>query len=71
MPIRRAPFTRGAALQEPEVRRSANGELRTTLDSQYSYRDIGGYRLYLRSYEGALTGLMLRVRPGERCPVFA
>jgi FtsP/CotA-like multicopper oxidase with cupredoxin domain len=65
MPIRRAPFTRGAALQEPEVRRSANGELRTTLRLQYSYRDIGGYRLYLRSYEGTLTGPTLRVRPGD------
>ena len=32
---------------------------------QYSYRDIGGYRLYLRSYEGALTGPTLRVRPGD------
>src|SRR5271165_4825775 len=37
-------------LVEPEVRRSANGELRTSLRCAYAYRDIGGFRLNLRSY---------------------
>ena len=41
-------------LLEPEVRRSVNGELRTTLSlPAMPTRDIGGQRLYLRSYEGA------------------
>src|SRR5262249_47548797 len=42
-------------LVEPEARRSANGELRTSLRCAYAYRDIGGFRLYLRSYEGGLA----------------
>jgi FtsP/CotA-like multicopper oxidase with cupredoxin domain len=63
--VPRAPFTRGQALIEPEVRRSANGELRTNLRARYTYKDIGGYRLWLRSYEGSIPGPTLRVRPGE------
>src|SRR5437762_8820170 len=51
-------------LVEPEVRRSANGELRTSLRCAYAYRDIGGFRLYLRSYEGGLAPT-LRMKPGE------
>jgi len=39
-------------LVEPEVRRSANGVLSTSLRCAYTYRDIGGTRLYLRAYEG-------------------
>jgi hypothetical protein len=35
-------------LIEPEVRRSVNGVLATTLRCAYAYRDIGGKRLYLR-----------------------
>ena len=42
-------------LIEPEVRRSANGVLSTSLRCAYAYRDIGGTRLYLRSYEGGLA----------------
>jgi hypothetical protein len=30
-------------LAEPEVRRSAKGELRTSLRCAYAYRDIGGF----------------------------
>src|SRR5947207_451612 len=41
----RAPYQKGAPLIEPEVRRSVNGELRTTLQARYAYKDIGGYRL--------------------------
>ena len=51
-------------LVEPEVRRSANGVLSTSLRCAYAYRDIGGMRLYLRSYEGGLAPT-LRMKPGE------
>jgi FtsP/CotA-like multicopper oxidase with cupredoxin domain len=58
-------FLPGAPLTEPEVRRSANGELRTTLRLQYAYKDMGGYRLFMRTYEGDIPGPTLRVRPGD------
>src|SRR5262249_38089575 len=51
------------ALVEPEVRRSVNGMLSTNLRCAYAYRDIGGFRLYLRSYEGGLAPT-LRMKPG-------
>src|ERR1700730_2447042 len=35
-------FIPGAPFVEPEIRRSANGELRTTLRMQYAYQNIGG-----------------------------
>lgn len=52
-------------LVEPEVRRSANGELRTSLRCAYAWRDIGGFRVFLRSYEGGSPGPTLRMKPGE------
>ncbi|HLQ92937.1 MAG TPA: multicopper oxidase family protein [Xanthobacteraceae bacterium] len=63
--VPRAPYQKGAPLIEPEVRRSVNGELRTTLQVRYAYKDIGGYRLHLRSYEGGIPGPTLRVRAGD------
>ena len=51
-------------LVEPEVRRSAHGVLNTSLRCAYAYRDIGGARLYLRSYEGGQAPT-LRLKPGE------
>jgi FtsP/CotA-like multicopper oxidase with cupredoxin domain len=51
-------------LTEPAVRRSVDGVLSTSLRCAYAYRDIGGVRLYLRSYEGGL-GPTLRMKPGE------
>jgi len=51
-------------LVEPEVRRSVNGVLSTSLSCAYTYRDIGGMRLYLRAYERGL-GPTLRMKPGE------
>ena len=51
-------------LVEPEVRRSANGVVSTSLRCAHAYRDFGGKRLYLRSYEGGL-GPTLRIKPGE------
>jgi FtsP/CotA-like multicopper oxidase with cupredoxin domain len=58
-------FKPGAAFVEPEVRSSANGELNTTLRMQYAYKNIGGYRLYVRTYEGAVPGPTLRLKPGD------
>ncbi len=55
----------GAPLVEPEVRRAAGGELRTTLRVDYTYKDIGGYRLHVRSYEGTIPAPTLRARPGD------
>ena len=63
--VPRAPYQKGAPLIEPEVRRSVDGELRTNLQVRYAYKDIGGYRLYLRSYEGTIPGPTLRMRAGE------
>jgi FtsP/CotA-like multicopper oxidase with cupredoxin domain len=63
--VPRAPYQKGAPLIEPEVRRSVNGELRTTLQVRYAYKDIGDYRLSLRTYEGMVPGPTLRVRPGD------
>lgn len=52
-------------LIEPEVRRSANGVLQTSLRCAYAYRDVGGVRLYVRSYEGGSPGPTLRMKPGD------
>jgi FtsP/CotA-like multicopper oxidase with cupredoxin domain len=51
-------------LLEPEVRRSVDGVLNTSLRCAYAYRDIGGFRLHLRSYESGLAPT-LRMKPGE------
>ena len=58
-------FKPGAPFVEPEVRRSVNGELETTLRLQYAYKDVGGYRLFMRSYEGTIPGPTLRLKPGD------
>ena len=58
-------FKPGAPFVEPEVRRSAYGELNTMLRMQYAYKGIGGYRLYMRTYEGTLPGPTLRLKPGD------
>ncbi len=62
--VPRAPYQKGAPLIEPEVRRSVNGELRTTLKVHYAYKDIGGYRLHLRSYESPALAFIRRNDPG-------
>lgn len=59
------PGAVGQPLVEPEVRRSINGELSTTLRVRYGYKTVGGYRLYVRTYEGTSPGPTLRVRPGD------
>jgi FtsP/CotA-like multicopper oxidase with cupredoxin domain len=52
-------------LVEPEVRRSKNGVLSTTLRAAYGWRDVGGFRLFLRGYEGGSPGPTLRLEPGD------
>ena len=52
-------------LVEPEVRRSVDGVLSTSLRAAYAYRHIGGVKLYVRSYEGGSPGPTLRMKPGE------
>jgi FtsP/CotA-like multicopper oxidase with cupredoxin domain len=54
-----------ADLIEPEVRQSVDGVLETELHAQYAYVDTGGYRLFVRTYEGTLPGPTLRVQPGD------
>jgi FtsP/CotA-like multicopper oxidase with cupredoxin domain len=63
--VPRAPYDKNAPLIEPEVRRSAKGELRTNLRVGYTYKDMGGYRLSLRTYEGNVPGPTLRLQPGD------
>lgn len=63
--VPRVPFAEGEPLVEPEVRASVDGVLDTTLRAQYAYRDVGGYRLFVRTYEGKVPGPTLRMRPGE------
>jgi FtsP/CotA-like multicopper oxidase with cupredoxin domain len=63
--VPRAAYDPDAVLIEPEVRRSAAGVLDTELRVRYAYKDIGGYRLNLRTYEGDTPGPTLRVRPGD------
>jgi FtsP/CotA-like multicopper oxidase with cupredoxin domain len=58
-------YAPGAPFAEPAVRRSANGELGTTLRMHYAYKNIGGHRLYLRTYEGTVPGPTLRLKPGD------
>lgn len=58
-------FQPGAPLIEPEVRRSVNGVLETTLRCVYNYLDVGGYRLFMRTYEGVSPGPTFRVKPGD------
>ena len=52
-------------LVEPEMRRSVNGVLSTTLRVAYAYRSIGGVKLYVRSYEGGSPGPTCGVQPGD------
>ncbi len=52
-------------LRQPEIRESVNGVLETELRVAFTYQDIGGYRLFLRNYEGMMPGPTLRMRPGD------
>jgi FtsP/CotA-like multicopper oxidase with cupredoxin domain len=61
----RVPFTEGEPLVEPEMRQAVDGILETTLRTKYAYRDVGGYRLFMRTYEGGAPGPTLRMSPGD------
>lgn len=63
-----APPPLDQPLIEPEVRRSQDGVLATSLRCAYTWRNIGQRRLYLRSYEGGLAPT-LRMKPGETLKV--
>ena len=63
-----APPPLDQPLIEPEIRRSQNGVLNTSLRCAYTWRNIGQRRLYLRSYEGGLAPT-LRMKPGETLKV--
>lgn len=52
-------------LVEPEVRRSEDGALDTSLNVRYAYKNVGGYRLSVRSYEGTVPGPTMRITPGH------
>lgn len=58
---------------EPPVLKSENGKLETTLKVAYAknFLDVGTERkwLWLRSYNGMLTGPTLRVKPGDTLKV--
>jgi FtsP/CotA-like multicopper oxidase with cupredoxin domain len=54
-----------ADLVDPEDRRSVDGVLETDLHSQYTWKDVGGYQLFMRSYEGTIPGPTLRLQPGD------
>jgi len=58
-------FQPGAPLIEPEVRRSVDGVLETTLSCEYAYLSVGGYRLFMRTYEGMSPGPTFHVKPGD------
>ena len=60
-----APAGEAGLLVEPEVRRAVNGGLRTTLRARYAYKEIGGHKLHVRTYEGTVPGPTLRCRPGD------
>jgi FtsP/CotA-like multicopper oxidase with cupredoxin domain len=52
-------------LVDPEERRSVDGVLETELHARYTWKDGGGYQLYMRSYEGTIPGPTLRLQPGD------
>lgn len=52
-------------LVEPEVRSATDGMLSTQLNVDYTFLDIGGFRLHMRAYEGGAPGPTLRLQPGD------
>lgn len=62
-------FKAGAPLVEPEERQSVDGVLDTTITLKYAWRDVGGYRLFLRTYDGKSPGPTLRVKPGDKLKI--
>jgi len=69
--VTKAPGKRSFAIAstnpfvEPEVIRSKDGKLVTTLEIKYGDNKIGDDPVHLRSYNGKLVGPTLRVKPGD------
>jgi len=59
----------GAPFREPEVRRSANGVLKTTLDLRLGTYTVAGRVLELPMYEGSIPGPTFRLQPGDRLQI--
>ena len=57
--------TGGADFQQPEELRSKDGVLSVTLRVVMAHNLIGGVPVFLRSYNGKLTGPTLRAHPGD------
>lgn len=55
----------GAALQEPNLRRSSHGKLERKLRVEYEAIKIGNAWAYVRSYWGHVPGPTFRLRPGD------
>jgi FtsP/CotA-like multicopper oxidase with cupredoxin domain len=53
-------------LREPDVRSSIDGVLETELHARYAYNDVGGYRLYTRTYEDTLRITLVNELPPNR-----
>jgi len=56
----------GAPFREPEVRRSANGVLKTSLDLRLGTFTVAGRVLELPMYEGSIPGPTFRLQPADR-----
>lgn len=55
----------GAPFREPDVRRSQNGVLKTSLDLRFATYRLAGRVLEVPTYEGSIPGPTLRLRPGD------
>lgn len=55
----------GGSFKEPDVIRSENGVLSTTLTIAFNVFKIAGCPVKLRTYNGSLVGPTLRVKPGD------
>jgi FtsP/CotA-like multicopper oxidase with cupredoxin domain len=60
----------GAAFREPkQVRRSANGELNTTLDLRFAKNKLAGRNVETATFDGDIPGPTFRIRPGDRLKI--
>jgi FtsP/CotA-like multicopper oxidase with cupredoxin domain len=59
----------GAPFREPEVRRSANGVLKTSLDLRVGKYTLAGRVLEVPMYEGSIPGPTFRLQPGDRLQI--
>ena len=59
------PNYAGRSFANPQLIKSENGALQTTLTVAYGDRQIADCQVHLRSYNGQLVGPTLRVKPGD------